>query len=209
MLQQDVRWEQFRKREVFQCRNCQRLGHASSECGLGYRCVKCVEKHEPGQCPRNGADKNTTKAACINCHEAGIESDHAANYRRCPYLRFAQGEQDDWRHKRRVPKPDGYFEYFENNTPAAIKLNLPKAPKSCLSTQENTAITQELSRPIDTHNETLSYTNMTNLLSKFSGNIMKDLSSLIQEKHNHVQNQLNEQNKKIEYIFKKIGAEWP
>lgn len=50
--------------------------HASSECGLGYRCVESVEKHEPGQCPRNGANKNTTKASCINCHEASIVSDH-------------------------------------------------------------------------------------------------------------------------------------
>ncbi|KAI4473877.1 hypothetical protein M0802_015898 [Mischocyttarus mexicanus] len=33
-----------------QCRRCQRFGHSVSNCDLEYRCVKCREEHEPGEC---------------------------------------------------------------------------------------------------------------------------------------------------------------
>ncbi|KAG4070521.1 hypothetical protein HA402_012311 [Bradysia odoriphaga] len=49
---QRISWQQFIKKEVgTQCRKCQRFGHAASNCGLKYRCVKCPHSHAPGDCP--------------------------------------------------------------------------------------------------------------------------------------------------------------
>ena len=79
---QKVYWEPLRKNEIFQCTNCQRLGHASSNCKLDYRCVKCKDKHEPGQCkiPKSTSDKN--QLYCVNCRETG----HPASNGGCPFL---------------------------------------------------------------------------------------------------------------------------
>lgn len=49
---QSISWHQFIKKDIgTQCRKCQRFGHASSNCGLEYRCVKCTDRHSPGDCP--------------------------------------------------------------------------------------------------------------------------------------------------------------
>lgn len=34
ILYQQPKWEQLRKNGVFQCKNCQRLGHANGNCSL-------------------------------------------------------------------------------------------------------------------------------------------------------------------------------
>ncbi|OXU29718.1 hypothetical protein TSAR_011126 [Trichomalopsis sarcophagae] len=86
LLSQAVRWEPFKKTRVFQCKNCQRVGHSSANCALGYRCVKCLDKHEPGKCSRVKDDDNLQSAGCVNCGTLG----HPANYRGCPFLKFAQ-----------------------------------------------------------------------------------------------------------------------
>lgn len=58
-----------------QCYRCQRFGHASRNCNLPERCVKCREPHATKDCPKKD---RTTPAACCNCSE-----DHPANYRKC------------------------------------------------------------------------------------------------------------------------------
>lgn len=84
ILYQKVKWEPLRKNEVFQCTKCQRLGHASTNCALVFRCVKCGESHEPKQCKINkDSDRNLLK--CANCGQSG----HPANYRGCPYFKNA------------------------------------------------------------------------------------------------------------------------
>ena len=75
-----VKWEKFRKtkKNYTQCYNCQLYGHSSKNCGRQYRCVKCMDHHAPGKCPR------TTKegtAHCVNC-----KGDHSANHKACKYF---------------------------------------------------------------------------------------------------------------------------
>lgn len=43
-----VKWKLQRKRDITQCRRCQRFNHSASNCTLPYRCVKCISTHEPG-----------------------------------------------------------------------------------------------------------------------------------------------------------------
>lgn len=80
---QSISWHQFIKKDVgTQCRKCQRFGHAATNCGLEYRCVKCTERHAPGDCPL----EDDQPAKCVNCNEA-----HPASYKKCSvYTKYAE-----------------------------------------------------------------------------------------------------------------------
>lgn len=84
---QQVKWDWFRKNKVFQCRKCQRVGHASNNGHFDRRCVKCGEARGKEDCkiPKD-ADKNLLK--CANCKNSG----HPASYYGCPYLKYAQNQ---------------------------------------------------------------------------------------------------------------------
>lgn len=58
-----------------QCFRCQAFGHASRNCNMPARCVKCTENHSTKDCPRTNPEE---KATCCNC---GL--DHPANYSKC------------------------------------------------------------------------------------------------------------------------------
>ena len=82
---QKITWEHLRKSKVYQCKNCQLVGHTSSNCNLPYRCVKCENNHKPGDCSiTERVDK--TELYCVNCKEKG----HPANFKGCPFMSFAQ-----------------------------------------------------------------------------------------------------------------------
>lgn len=62
------------KKEVVQCKRCQRFGHTKNFCHRPYRCVKCGENHATASCTKI----RTTPPNCVNCNEP-----HTANYRGC------------------------------------------------------------------------------------------------------------------------------
>lgn len=75
-----IKWEKLNKhkKKITQCHKCQSYGHSAINCGRDYRCVKCLDKHLPGQCQRKtreGAPK------CVNCL-----MDHAANSKQCKFF---------------------------------------------------------------------------------------------------------------------------
>lgn len=73
-----IKIEKMKKSGVAQCKRCQRFLHTASSCSHSYRCVQCVAKHQPGQCPR--ANNGNLPLACINCKEAGLNAmGHTAN----------------------------------------------------------------------------------------------------------------------------------
>lgn len=80
---QTVTWQQFIKKDMgTQCRKCQRFGHAATNCGLEYRCVKCIHRHAPGDCPL----ENDQPAVCVNC-----KGNHPASYKKCSaYIKYAE-----------------------------------------------------------------------------------------------------------------------
>ena len=85
LANQKVKWEKLRKNKIFQCRNCQGVGHTSANCNLGYKCVKCANTHKYGECQiKDKTDKS--KIYCVNCENYG----HPASYRGCPFLKFSQ-----------------------------------------------------------------------------------------------------------------------
>lgn len=68
-----IKFDFLRKPKVIQCRRCQRFNHSASNCSLPYRCVKCTDNHEPGQC-KSETKKNKFKPKCVNC-----QGNHTAN----------------------------------------------------------------------------------------------------------------------------------
>lgn len=104
-----VQWERFNTalKRLTQCRNCQQFGHAASNCGQKYRCVKCdmSKPHAPGQCARKSPnDEGNPK--CVNCG-----GDHTANSSTCPkFLEYKEKVQQKRHHKlvtnvTRYPQP--------------------------------------------------------------------------------------------------------
>lgn len=77
-----VRWEFFdlANKKPTQCFNCQRYGHAASNCNMNFRCIKCDMKtpHGPGECPRVNREEGAPK--CCNCG-----GDHPANSSICQH----------------------------------------------------------------------------------------------------------------------------
>jgi hypothetical protein len=96
-----VTWERFdhSRKRLSQCKNCQRYGHAASNCSMIRRCVKCTETHEPKQCARKSrTDEGTPK--CVNCN-----GQHAANHRQCPaYQSYSSMIQQHRRPTTRIPQ---------------------------------------------------------------------------------------------------------
>lgn len=62
-----VKYEFMRKPALTQCKKCQRFFHAASQCYMPYRCVKCTDKHNPGNCPLDQSN-NKLKRKCVNCN---------------------------------------------------------------------------------------------------------------------------------------------
>lgn len=77
-----VRYEKpTNKLKIMQCSHCKHFEHAKSSCFNDFRCIKCPDKHEPGQCQL----PDTSKPYCCNCKKV----DHPANSPNCPaYLKL-------------------------------------------------------------------------------------------------------------------------
>lgn len=67
-----IKWEKLQRRDILQCRRCQRIGQTATNCGMTYRCVKCNSPHEPGQCKLPPGTKP--------------EYGHPASYQGCPQI---------------------------------------------------------------------------------------------------------------------------
>ncbi|KAJ8707694.1 hypothetical protein PYW07_011371 [Mythimna separata] len=64
----------YKKKEIIQCKRCQRFGHSKNQCFRPYRCVKCGSTHPTTTCTK----KPDIEATCANCDEK-----HPASYKGC------------------------------------------------------------------------------------------------------------------------------
>lgn len=62
-----IQWDRFNrsKKRLTQCFRCQQYGHGASKCGFQFRCVKCLDTHEPGQCSRKSRDDEGSQNVSI------------------------------------------------------------------------------------------------------------------------------------------------
>ncbi|KAJ2952283.1 hypothetical protein O0L34_g4564 [Tuta absoluta] len=98
-----VQIKKYRANNLYgsQCFRCQGFGHASRNCNLPPRCVKCTESHLTADCPKTD---RTEPAKCCNCNEA-----HPANFRKCKerqkYLQTMTSRQQASKSKTDDKKP--------------------------------------------------------------------------------------------------------
>ena len=78
----------FVKKEIAQCKRCQRYGHTQKYYNHNFRCVKCAGSHSTGQCTKSPE----TPAKCILC-----QGEHPANYKECSAYKTL--------HNNKYPKP--------------------------------------------------------------------------------------------------------
>lgn len=117
---QKVTWEQLKKRnEIIQCFKCQRLGHVAANCNLDYRCVKCAEQHDPGECQIKEKIEDSN-IYCVNCAKSG----HPASFKGCPVYRNAlerlRTKIKENQQRRTTPKVQSIPVSAENGTFATI-----------------------------------------------------------------------------------------
>ena len=136
---QVVRWEKLKKRGSIQCKKCQRLGHVASNCRLDYRCVKCSENHQPGECkvPKPVDVSDRSQLFCVTCKKFG----HPASYRGCEVhlqLKRRALEKIQSLKESRITK-----ERMINNY---VKSGISYSNITKNNTQKNTEITQKLTQ---------------------------------------------------------------
>ncbi|GFU10760.1 uncharacterized protein TNCV_2387651 [Trichonephila clavipes] len=78
VLYMQIKLDPFRKsNRVTQCYNCNNFHHASQNCHMKTRCLKCGENHRTGECSIKDKIENPL---CINCNATG----HMASSTECP-----------------------------------------------------------------------------------------------------------------------------
>jgi hypothetical protein len=74
----------MKRREVVQCKRCQRYGHTKAYCHNVFRCVKCTQEHDTKDCPKPPLAPPT----CVLC-----SGEHPANYKGCPVYKGVHDKQ--------------------------------------------------------------------------------------------------------------------
>ncbi|BFG03159.1 uncharacterized protein DMAD_02481 [Drosophila madeirensis] len=100
---------------VPQCHKCQMFGHTKNYCSRAVICVKCGDKHEPKDCPKEREE--TPK--CANCGGA-----HVANYRGCTKFK----EYCKKRESGLVKTTNMLSKLNLPTLPAAVGLRRPRVP---------------------------------------------------------------------------------
>lgn len=144
------------------CSRCQRVGHSSSNCHLDFRCVKCAENHEPGNCAIKKEIKiDKTQIYCVRCKMYG----HPATYKGC----IKYKEIKDRFTKNRIRKNE-----LNNTTLRDIKKSLTthythpnvlysqilqKKEHKTLNQHNTETYTQKQSKPTNTYDRSHKHTN--------------------------------------------------
>jgi hypothetical protein len=75
----------LKRKEIVQCKKCQRYGHTKSYCWYNYRCVKCGQDHDTVTCSKKKSDNTPPK--CVLCN-----GEHPANYKGCTVYQDLKGK---------------------------------------------------------------------------------------------------------------------
>lgn len=135
-----VKWQKFNKnkKKYTECFNCQQFGHTSRNCGKSYKCVKCVESHEPGKCSRITKEGNPT---CSNC-----KGSHAANSKNCEVFINYKKKIDSFKAKKNPYDSPKVF----HSTPAPwsrenynVHFPPPPSPKVRIDPRDRAGVSQE------------------------------------------------------------------
>lgn len=100
-----VKWERHdNKKGIIQCKNCQAWGHATLNCHLKPKCLKCAEEHETKNCTiKEKTDESKAKIKCANC-----KGGHTANSVTCPIYISKKKYLDEKKARQQKPQRVNY-----------------------------------------------------------------------------------------------------
>lgn len=144
----------YKKKEIIQCKRCQRFGHSMNQCFRPYRCVKCGNAHPTTTCTK----KPDTEATCANCDEK-----HPASYKGCKVYK---------QYRERILKLDSKTK--EKPMPNNIEIKNPDPhPCSKSNRTDNQNLTKNYSEAAktkrhytqqDTKNDLTDFTNLMDIM---------------------------------------------
>lgn len=162
-----------KKREVVQCKKCQRYGHTRSYCWNQPRCVKCSLDHETSQCTKT----SSTPPKCVHC-----EGEHPASYRGCKVYKELQ-----LKHFPPLRKKDPTTDAVVDTVNDTAKVNYVP----------NTSTNVRLSSPANS-NTSCSYANVVkNGNNNAESNTLTETSIMIQKSFEKFENILMKQAEQI------------
>jgi len=107
----------LKRRDVIQCKKCQRISHTASNCNLPYRCVKCGDKYDPDRCGcLPGIHLDRKKIFCVNCGEYG----HPVSYKDCSKIIEDRNRLNNLKNANNNKKTKGHEDKINTNN-VAIK----------------------------------------------------------------------------------------
>lgn len=164
----------YKKREVLQCKRCQRFGHSKNQCLRPYRCVKCGKEHPTSTCTKT----RDTDATCANCQEK-----HPASYKGCikyqqyrdliikPKQKLTPRLENNDGTKQNIPKNNQYIRKQKYTYADAVQTT----KKNNETTETNTNINNtDLVEIMDSM-----FNKFQNLMSKMLDSMMDRMISLI------------------------------
>lgn len=171
-----ITWDQLRRPEITQCRNCQGFFHSAANCFLPAKCVKCNKEHERGKCPMEAVSaEEKDKLFCVLCNKYG----HPASYRGCEIYKKLQ-------QKLRARRQN----IVENKT------NINNINTNQTASYAN----------VVKGNDTLQVDNLNNTLPTSFMNELKSMIMNLSNQMIHLQKQLQIQTSRIDTIFSMIGV---
>ena len=193
LAHQRIRWENLRRNNIFQCKNCQRVGHTSACCNLAYRCVKCTKSHAPGKCETT-KDSEKTVLECVNCGEKG----HPASYKGCPFLKYVKNINDQRNKKTKIQRIKDAAKsnnYLNTGLTYANALSEPREHRYSQQTQNYVA---------DGVTNDQTYDKIEDLFNKFQASTKQFITQSLEPIKKAID--LNE--KKINYLFTQFNLQW-
>lgn len=171
LLHQRIEWENIKKHDIIQCKRCQRFGHAASNCGMPFRCVKCTNTHNPGECLNTRTNINPTSidttnpTGCIGCGQIG----HPASWRGCPVYKKLIKRKQQRLAELKQQKEMSLNNYIQKDISFAQKIT-PTTSQPILSSSQfpllpsNRSNTQTYTNA-DTHTQSSDVNNDTNTMT--------------------------------------------
>lgn len=185
---QVVQWDKLRKSDITQCFKCQRFGHTATNCQLYYRCVKCNDNHNPGECTITAGDNNLSKIFCVQCQTYG----HPASYRGCPRhveLSNKLKKKKEEQQQTKIQRAAMHNNYINPNVTFASMFNN--------SNPQSPTIPKNLQGQQQFNQQQPDITSMFNQIMQF-----------LRDSINDMRNEINNQNKKIDIICELGGFDF-
>ena len=194
IFSQAIKWEEQRKKVIYQCHKCQMTGHSSYNCNLDYKCVRCTDTHDPGACPQKQNNNNVPK--CVNCGLTG----HPASYRGCTYFKFVHSIEKNKK------------EIIKNNRNRRINKIYNKVTPNRTFSQAftgNNDYTQYSQGPTLKNNPNFeSNTNNENSIKDLLNQMKTDILNALNPQFQSINQQLQSNSQKIEILANEIGIQW-